>query len=128
MPLASAWMNSSSLASATTAPDGAAAFTLRLSRDGTQTAATGELIAYEPPWQLAYRLLAGPDTHVLRVTCTAAGAGTRVHVRQAGPAAPLTIDLAGLGQALTAGPPHGTAQADPRPGPPPGPGQAAGPG
>jgi uncharacterized protein YndB with AHSA1/START domain len=79
---------------------GAAAFTLRLSRDPAQAAA-GELIGYEPPWQLAYRLRAGPDTHVLRITCTTAGAGTRVHVRQAGPAPPLAVDLARLGQALT---------------------------
>jgi uncharacterized protein YndB with AHSA1/START domain len=79
---------------------GAAAFTLRLSSDPAQ-AAVGELIGYEPPWQLAYRLLAGPDTHVLRLTCTTSGAGTRVHVRQAGPAQPLAVDLARLGQALT---------------------------
>lgn len=101
------------------APDGAAAFTLRLSRDGTKTEATGELIAYEPPWQLAYWLRAGPDTHVLRITCTAAGAGTRVHVRQAGPARPLAVDLARLGQALTTRPPPGPA-APGRPGPGPG--------
>jgi uncharacterized protein YndB with AHSA1/START domain len=78
---------------------GAAAFTLLLSSDPAQAAA-GELIGYEPPWQLAYRLLAGPDTHVLRLTCTTAGAGTRVHIRQAGPAQPLAVDLARLGQAL----------------------------
>ena len=63
---------------------GTAAFTLRLSRDPAQAAAD-ELIGYEPPWQLAYRLLAGPDTHVLRITCTTAGAGTRVHIGQASP-------------------------------------------
>jgi len=89
----------------------AATFTLRLSRD--QTHAAGELIGYEPPWQLAYRLLAGPDTHVLRITCTTTCAGTRVHIRQAGPAAPLAVDLARLGQALTARPQPGT----PGPGP-----------
>jgi len=76
-----------------------ATFTLQLSRD--QTHAAGELIGYEPPWQLAYRLAAGPNTHVLRITCTTAGAGTRVHIRQAGPAQPLTVDLARLSQALT---------------------------
>jgi hypothetical protein len=81
--------------------DGTAAFTLRLSPDPAQPAAAGELIGCEPPWQLAYRLLAGPHTHVLRITCTTAGAGTRVHIRQAGPAAPLAVDLARLGQALT---------------------------
>jgi uncharacterized protein YndB with AHSA1/START domain len=108
------------------APDGAAAFTLRLRRgDGTQIAATGELIAYEPPWLVAYRLRAGPDTNVLRITCTATGAGTRVHVRQAGPAGPVTVDLARLRQAITARPPHDTAPAAPGPGPPSGPAQAA---
>jgi uncharacterized protein YndB with AHSA1/START domain len=86
---------------------GAAVFTLRLSRDPAQPAA-GELIGYEPPWALAYRLLAGPDTHVLRITCTTAGAGTRVHIRQAGPAASLPVDLARLGQALTTCPQPGT--------------------
>jgi uncharacterized protein YndB with AHSA1/START domain len=86
----------------------AATFTLRLSGDPAHTAA-GELISYEPPWQLAYRLLAGPNTHVLRITCTTAGAGTWVHVRQAGPATPLTVDLARLGQALTARSRFGTA-------------------
>jgi len=94
-------------ATAIHADDGAATFTLRLSRDPAHTAAAGELIGYEPPWQLAYRLLAGPDTHVLRITCTTVGAGTRVHVRQAGPAAPLAVDLARLGQALTARPQPG---------------------
>jgi uncharacterized protein YndB with AHSA1/START domain len=84
---------------------GAATFTLQLSRGQIHTATAGELIGYEPPWQLAYRLRSGPDTHVLRITCTTAGAGTRVHVRQAGPATPLTVDLARLGQALTTRPP-----------------------
>ena len=79
---------------------GAAAFTLRLSRDPAQAAA-GELIGYEPPWLLAYRLRTGPDTHVLRITCTTAGAGTRVHIRQASPARPLAVDLTRLSQALT---------------------------
>jgi len=59
-------------------------------------AAAGELIGNEPPWQLAYRLRAGPDTHVLRITCTTAGTGTRVHIRQASPAQPLAVDLTRL--------------------------------
>ena len=99
-------------ATAIHAGDGAAAFTLRLSRNRTQADAAGELIGYEPPWQLAYRLRAGPDTHVLRLTCTTAGAGTRVHVRQAGPAQPLAVDLARLGQALSARPQPGPARDD----------------
>jgi transposase len=52
----------------------------------------------------------------LRITCTTAGAGTRVHVRQASPAAPLTVDLTRLGQALTTRPQPGTpGPARPRP-------------
>jgi len=86
-------------ATAIHAAHGAAAFTLRLSRDPAQAAA-GELIGYEPPWLLAYRLRTGPDTHVLRITCTTADAGTRVHIRQAscqgGPAQPLAVDLTRL--------------------------------
>ena len=88
-------------ATAVHAGHGAATFTLRLSGDRAHAGAAGELIGYEPPWQLAYRLVAGPDTHVLRITCTTTGAGTRVHVRQASPAAPLTVDLTRLGQALS---------------------------
>ena len=95
-------------ATAVHAGHGAATFTLRLSGDRAHAGAAGELIGYEPPWQLAYRLVAGPDTHVLRITCTTTGAGTRVHVRQASPAAPLTVDLTRLGQALTARPQPGT--------------------
>jgi uncharacterized protein YndB with AHSA1/START domain len=86
----------------------AATFTLRLSRGQAHAGAAGELIGHEPPWQLAYRLVAGPDTHVLRITCTTTGAGTRVHVRQASPAAPLTVDLTRLGQALATPPQPGT--------------------
>ena len=103
-------------ATAIHAAHGAAAFTLRLSRDPAQAAA-GELIGYEPPWLLAYRLRTGPDTHVLRITCTTSGAGTRVHIRQAscqgGPAQPLAVDLTRLSQALTSPPAAGMT----RPGP-----------
>jgi uncharacterized protein YndB with AHSA1/START domain len=110
------------------AGDGAAAFTLRLRRGDRTHTVTGELIAYEPPRQVAYRLVAGPDTHVLRITCAATSAGTQVRVRQAGPAGPLTVNLARLGQAMTGLQPGTAAPACPRPGPPPAPGQAAGPG
>jgi hypothetical protein len=81
-------------------------FGLRLRRGGQETAGTGELIAYEPPWYVAYRLLAGPHTHVLRVTCIASDGATRVQVRQADGAAPLAVDLAGLPEHLpgTTGP------------------------
>ena len=40
------------------------------------------------PARLGDWLPAGPDTHVLRITCTTAGAGTRVHIRQASPVQP----------------------------------------
>jgi uncharacterized protein YndB with AHSA1/START domain len=109
--------------------DAGAVFTLRLRRrDGTTTAATGELIAHEPPWSVAYRLLAGPDTHVLRLTCTATGAGTQVNICQAGPAQPLAIDLARLRQVM-AGRPHqdAAAQTKPRSGPASRSGRASGP-
>ena len=70
-----------------------AAFGLRLHRDGREVAVAGELIAYEPPWSVAYRLTAGSHTHVLRLTCTSAAGGTRVRVRQADSTTPLAVDL-----------------------------------
>jgi uncharacterized protein YndB with AHSA1/START domain len=76
-------------------------FGVRLCRDGQELPGTGEVIAYEPPWSVAYRLRAGAHTHVLRLTCTAAvGGATRVHVHQAGDAQPLAVDLGGLRQTL----------------------------
>ena len=52
----------------------------------------GEVIGYEPPWLVAYRIfLAQP--RVLRITCSASDGATRVHVYQSDDAAPLTIDL-----------------------------------
>ena len=78
-------------------------FGVRLRRDGQELRGTGEVIAYEPPWSVAYRLRAGVHTHVLRLTCTAAvGGATRVHVHQAGDAQPLAVDLGGLRQTLPA--------------------------
>lgn len=79
-------------------------FGLRLRRGDRETAAVGQLIAYEPPWSVAYRLRAGPDSHVIRVTCTSTSAGTRVRIRQAGHPHPLAVNLARLRQALAAGP------------------------
>ena len=65
----------------------------------------GEVICYEPPWLIAYRIfLAQP--RVLRITCSASDGATRVHVYQSDDAAPLTIDLTLL-------------QADPAPEPTP---------
>ncbi|MGH3156735.1 MAG: SRPBCC family protein [Streptosporangiaceae bacterium] len=76
-------------------------FGLRLRRDGQELSGTGEMIAYEPPWSVAYRLRAGAHTHVLRLTCTVAGGATRVYVHQAGDGRPLAVDLSVLRQALS---------------------------
>jgi uncharacterized protein YndB with AHSA1/START domain len=89
-------------AGAAAGTDTGAGFGLRLSRDGQELPAAGELIAYEPPWSVAYRLRAGAHIHVLRVTCTVAGDATRVHVHQAGDGRPLAVDLIGLRQTLIA--------------------------
>ena len=82
-------------------------FGLRLRRSGRDIGGTGELIAYEPPWSVAYRIVAGSHTFVLRVTCVSTDGATRVHIRQADGAAPLAVDLSrlpGHSPAGTAGP------------------------
>lgn len=71
-------------------------FGVRLRRGGREIPGTGEVIAYEPPWCVAYRLVAGSHTHVLRLTCVNIGGATRVSVRQASAMAPLAIDLGPL--------------------------------
>lgn len=81
-----------------------AEFGLRLRRGDTETSGTGQLIAYEPPWSVAYRLRAGLDTYVLRVTCTSTTAGTRVCVQQTGHAHPLAVNLARLRQGMAPAP------------------------
>lgn len=82
-----------------------APFAIRIRRDGAELPGAGELIAYEPPWSAAYRLITGPHTHVLRITCDAGDGTTRVHVHQSDDAATLSVDLARLTRALgTAGP------------------------
>jgi hypothetical protein len=75
-------------------------FSLSLGSDRDTLPLTGELIAYEPPWSVAYRLLAGPHTLVLRITCTSSHGITTVHVHQAGDLPPLLVDLDRLGRAL----------------------------
>ncbi|HEX4060691.1 MAG TPA: SRPBCC family protein [Streptosporangiaceae bacterium] len=75
-------------------------FSLRLRREGEELPGAGDLIAYEPPWSVAYRLRAGAHTNVLRLTCAANDGATRVHVHQAGDGRPLTVDLSVLRQAL----------------------------
>jgi uncharacterized protein YndB with AHSA1/START domain len=77
-------------------------FSVRLSFDGNEVPAQGEVIAYEPPASVAYRLFVGPRAHLLRVTCTNAGPATRAHVHQPDEPRPLLVDLARLGRALGA--------------------------
>ncbi len=75
-------------------------FGLRLRHDGREVPGTGEVIAFEPPWCVAYRLVAGPRTYVLRLTCVNIGGATRVSVHQANAMPALSVDfglLAGPG-------------------------------
>jgi uncharacterized protein YndB with AHSA1/START domain len=73
-------------------------FGLRLRRGGGDIRATGEQIAYEPPWSVAYRMVARADSFVLRVTCVFSGGATRVHVHQADAGMPLAVDLGRLAE------------------------------
>ena len=75
-------------------------FSLALGPEGDKVPATGELIAYEPPWSVAYRLLSGPRVLVLRITCTSGCGGTTVHVHQSKDLPRLVVDLDRLGRAL----------------------------
>jgi hypothetical protein len=77
-------------------------FALTLRRGERLVAATGELVAYEPPWLVAYRLRVEAATHVLRLECTAGAGATRLHVHQADGDGALTIDLARLAVAVAA--------------------------
>jgi uncharacterized protein YndB with AHSA1/START domain len=80
--------------------------------DGLQVTATGEMVAYEPPWLVGYRMLAEGRTVSLRITCAAQPGGTGIHVHQPDGTTPLTVDLARLNWAL--------AVSQPRPGTSPG--------
>lgn len=80
-------------------------FALRVRIDAAETDAAGELTAFEPPWLVGYRLVAGSRTYLLRATCTARDGGTQVHVHQASDGAPLTVDLYRLELALAASAP-----------------------
>ncbi|MFF0270004.1 hypothetical protein [Kribbella sp. NPDC004536] len=75
-------------------------FTLTLDRVGGELV-EAEVIAYEPPWLIAYRLVAC-EPWVLRLTCTAYGDQTRLHLHQTDRPDALTIDLAGLARAFSA--------------------------
>lgn len=68
-------------------------FGLRLRQDGREVPGTGEVIAYEPPWSVAYRLVAASQTYVLRLTCVSVDGATRVSVHQADTTPPLAVDL-----------------------------------
>jgi hypothetical protein len=68
-------------------------FGLRLRQDGREVPGTGEVIAYEPPWSVAYRLVTASQTYVLRLTCVSVDGATRVSVHQADTTPPLAVDL-----------------------------------
>ncbi len=76
-----------------------AVFGLLLRQDGREVAGSGEVIAYEPPWCVAYRLVAGSCTYVVRLTCVNVDGATRVSVHQASAVPPLSVDFS-----LLAGP------------------------
>lgn len=80
-------------------PGVGAEFTLTLREDGAAVAAMGDVVAYEPPWQVAYRLCVGPCQHVIRITCTARAGGTGVRVRQGGSGRTLAVAVRGLAPA-----------------------------
>ena len=71
-------------------------FDLRLRQDGREVPGTGEVIAYEPPWSVAYRLVAASRTYVLRLTCVNIDGATRVSVHQANAMPTLSVDLGPL--------------------------------
>jgi hypothetical protein len=93
-------------------------FGLRLRRGGRDIRGTGELIAYEPPWSVAYRIVAGSHIFVLRVTCVSTDGATEVRIHQADGAAPLAVDLGRLPEHIPGGtegpePADGRADGDP---------------
>jgi hypothetical protein len=91
------------VAADTTEPPGVGVvFALTLRRGARLVATTGELVAYEPPWLVAYRLRVKGSTHVLRLECTAGEDATRLHVHQADGDGALGIDLARLAAAVAA--------------------------
>lgn len=91
----------------TTPPTGSIGepFALTVRIDAAETDVAAELTAFEPPWLVGYRLVAGSRTYLLRATCTAHDGGTRIHVHQASDGAPLTVDLYRLKLALAASTP-----------------------
>jgi len=82
--------------------DVGAAFSVTLRQDGGKVRAMGDIVAYEPPWHIAYRVVAGPQRYILRVTCEVRAGLTRIHIYQGDGGAHLTVALARLEQALVA--------------------------
>lgn len=70
-------------------------FTVVLRADGPECVLAGEVVAYEPPRLIAYRLLL-PEPRLVRLVCTG-NAETRIHLYQSDTADPLAVDLARLG-------------------------------
>jgi uncharacterized protein YndB with AHSA1/START domain len=83
-------------------PGVGAEFALTLCADGRAVAATGEVVAYEPPWLAAYRICVGGHSHVVRIACTVSGGATHLHVHQGDGNAPLAVNLARLARSITA--------------------------
>jgi uncharacterized protein YndB with AHSA1/START domain len=68
------------------------ALALTVREGGTVRAVEAEVIGYEPPWLIAYRIfLAQP--RVLRFTCSTSEGATLVHVHQSDDVSPLAVDL-----------------------------------
>ncbi|HVB08751.1 MAG TPA: SRPBCC family protein [Bacillota bacterium] len=77
-------------------------FALTMRRGERLVAATGEVVAYEPPWLVAYRLHVEACTHVVRLACTASEGATRLHVHQGGSSSALSVDLERLAESVAA--------------------------
>jgi uncharacterized protein YndB with AHSA1/START domain len=71
------------------------ALSLTVLEGGTVRVVDGDVIGYEHPRLVAYRIFL-PQPRVLRLTCTASEGATRIHVHQSDDPAPLTVDLTQL--------------------------------
>ena len=61
---------------------------------------TGEVIGYEPPWYVAYRLSTDDGCWVIRISCAASSTATDVAIEQMDEVGGLTVNVAGLRAAL----------------------------
>lgn len=75
-----------------------ATFAVVLRAGGREQVLEGEVVAYEPPWLVAYRLLL-PEPRLVRLVCTGQ-AETRIHLHQSDGADQLAVDLARLGSSV----------------------------